>query len=277
MDLMLDGDEAWQIKFGYLIRIDFRGDRALSIAAPIEITSPDGTLTTGAPTRLSLEGALVIRQLRDTVLRASTTDTGRLTVEWASGSKWTVRPRSDRDSWSASPTEEGLLIVAGPGGHLRASDEVVREAKRGGSGVAVSRSDETAPGEPEKLRVDGHLVTSIEFVYNVTLHFDNRRTITIGCPVHISDPAGRTVLVDPEDSADHRPLFLQQLHQRVTTAVVNEDGGLYVSWADGSQWRVKPDERYEAWQATGMESPTLIISGPGGELVVWDEPMPWDR
>jgi hypothetical protein len=60
---------------------------------------------------------------------------------------------------------------------------------------------------------------------------------------------------------------LALFNTKVLSAVAFKSGHLRIVFNDGHLLRVSPDERYEAWTATGPDR-MLIVSLPGGGLAV---------
>ena len=73
------------------------------------------------------------------------------------------------------------------------------------------------------------------------------------------DPAGDPTMIGPA---------LAVLHAAVNEVIAFENGRLVVSFADGRELCVPPNEDYEPWTLVGPDG-LRIVSMPGGELAIW--------
>jgi hypothetical protein len=76
------------------------------------------------------------------------------------------------------------------------------------------------------------------------------------------DPLGAVHLLSPGTDAEKLGPALRLFTQKCIGASGDEDGGLALSFADGSQLEVAPSRYCEAWQITELG----LISLPGGGL-----------
>jgi len=54
----------------------------------------------------------------------------------------------------------------------------------------------------------------------------------------------------------------------VSKALAQGDGGLGVTFADGTELSVPPDPSYEAWEFAGSDG-SIVVSLAGGGLTTW--------
>jgi hypothetical protein len=78
---------------------------------------------------------------------------------------------------------------------------------------------------------------------------------------------GSVILLNAEDPRSLAPA-LELLGQRATVAQAEQEGGLLMQFADGSQLEVDPDPDYEAWELT-TSAGFRLVSSAGGGLVTW--------
>jgi hypothetical protein len=90
-------------------------------------------------------------------------------------------------------------------------------------------------------------------------------------PFEFRDREGRVHAVDPADPKTVGPV-LATVGRRIDSADT-QGGALTLEFSDGSRIRCEPHEEYEAWEVVGGSPNHLVVSGTGGELLVWgDEP-----
>jgi Family of unknown function (DUF6188) len=118
------------------------------------------------------------------------------------------------------------------------------------------------------LPVGDGTVTELRIDYAFTLVLEAWIVIRIETPFSYG-PAGNVRQFEPSDSPGLAPLL--GLHQAtVTSAEIRKDGRLTLTFADGSELIVPPDERYEAFSVTGSLPPVRrgfsFTAVPGGGL-----------
>lgn len=120
------------------------------------------------------------------------------------------------------------------------------------------------------LPVGDGKVTQIQVDHAFTLVLESWISVRIETPFSYG-PAGHARRFDPSDAPGLAPLL--GLHQAtVTSAEIRKDGRLAMTFADGGELVVPPDERYEAFTVTGSLPPVTVTRGfsftalPGGGL-----------
>lgn len=79
---------------------------------------------------------------------------------------------------------------------------------------------------------------------------------------------GGEIRLDPEHEPAKLGPMLACTRTSVAEAVASGDGGLVVSFADGSSIKVPSSLTYEAWNLTGPHG-LRVVSTPGGGLAIW--------
>ncbi len=117
------------------------------------------------------------------------------------------------------------------------------------------------------LGIRGHTVDSITFDYRVTLAFGDGTVINIESPFEVTLADGSVTLITPEKVSE--PLVvLTALHDEVLMADYDEAGILRIDMKLSS-WVVRPGALYESWTLGGPGTPSRIVAGPAGSLLVW--------
>ena len=121
-------------------------------------------------------------------------------------------------------------------------------------------------------RHDWHLdlrdreMSFIRIDHQTWLHFGDT-VVVIGCPFTLKVD-GRTVVLD--EPRDLGPL-LAQYPDTLTTATVDEDATLRLSFSRGWTIDVPPDPHYGAWQIQGPGRNLAVCPPDGGTLSVWTD------
>lgn len=76
------------------------------------------------------------------------------------------------------------------------------------------------------------------------------------------------VTLDAEGDPQQMAPALRVLRRTVEQAIAFKDGGLELTFDDGTVLRVAADEDYEAWNIAGPGG-LRVVSMPGGELAIW--------
>jgi hypothetical protein len=118
-------------------------------------------------------------------------------------------------------------------------------------------------------------VTRVAFDHQLRLLFDDGGELVVETPLTLT-PAARVHTVVPGEPAALAPA-LMLLWRTVTSAVVDVDRALVVTFADGTVLWVPVGVDYEAWNATGPGwngrgvGNWMVVSMPSGRLAVWGE------
>ena len=150
-----------------------------------------------------------------------------------------------------------------------------RGARFGQSGPVSNASDGLTEGRGRwVLPIRGGEVTQVRIDFAFGLVVETYGDDPASVSIRISTPFsferdGRTILIDPERTADLGPLVT--LHKaEVQEAHAVKDGHLLLRLADGRAIEVAPHEQYEAWQADGhlppIERKFSLVAIPSGGL-----------
>ncbi len=118
-----------------------------------------------------------------------------------------------------------------------------------------------------KLGLTGHTVDSITFDYRVAIAFGDGSVITIETAFKITHADGRVVMIDPE-AVEEPDAILVALHDEVEEAEYTEGGSLRLQMKR-TTWTIEPDPEYESWSLGSPGTPSRVVSGPVGSLLVW--------
>lgn len=92
--------------------------------------------------------------------------------------------------------------------------------------------------------------------------------VRIEQPFTFTSATGSDVLLVPENDPTGLGPVLACSRTAVEEAVALDDGGLVMSFADGSSIRVRSSPDHEAWGLTGPAG-LRVVSASGGELAIW--------
>lgn len=109
----------------------------------------------------------------------------------------------------------------------------------------------------------GQTVTRVSYEYGIRLLFSDSSWAYIETSFELHYD-GQAYAIDPEKINENSARVLVVLHDDVVTSGVTDDGGLWLTFANGARIEVPPSWDYEAW-SIGLSNPkSQIISTPGG-------------
>jgi hypothetical protein len=117
--------------------------------------------------------------------------------------------------------------------------------------------------------VDGLKVTQLRLDSRFHVHMwslERDLLISFGAPFKRRAETGEVCTFDPERSETLCPL-LTLLGRAVSQFAASSEGECALLFADGSELRVEPHEKYEAWEARGtggLEGASLLCDVGGG-------------
>ena len=115
--------------------------------------------------------------------------------------------------------------------------------------------------------LEGQEITRICLDFAVTLMTGDGAELQIGEPFTLTE-GERTDQVHPEQLATSDGSILGLVHQRITAATIEEQGGLTLQFSNGQILTCPPGAEYEAWTLVSRAGERMV-SQPGGGLAHW--------
>lgn len=119
----------------------------------------------------------------------------------------------------------------------------------------------------------GQVLTDLRIEYSVALNFNAQYAVLLGGSFTLNAQGATHNFTPDVDPPDALAPMTNLLGQRVTEAVIGDDGSLSIAFDDGACLHAGPDAEYEAWTLSGPEG-LLIVSMPGGALTTWNALAP---
>ena len=114
-------------------------------------------------------------------------------------------------------------------------------------------------------RLVGQRLEYVRLGHAIVLGFAGGRQVVIETVAHLVGPRGRVEVEPGENPSDVLATLLGEVVRTVRT---DDDGGLRIAFAGGSELVVGADAEYESWAVTAPDG-VLIVCLAGGELAVW--------
>lgn len=142
----------------------------------------------------------------------------------------------------------------------------------------VPEVSNSAITEALALPMDGYEVAQCCFDYRVSLNLLGEgpdMVLVLASDFSLMRPRVAAEIIRPEGDVMSMASVLHLLRLRLAEAKAYPDGGLEISFVDGSLITMPADPHYEAWQVTRRDG-YMVIPVPSAGLAVWpgDADMP---